>query len=118
MTTLAEKLKISQNLAGVTFLAFGNGAPDIISSIVASGNDNSAEGIGFSVGALVGSGIFITSIVISSVVYFAKSVKVNRNMFLRDILIYITTLILILLFCLDGKISLFETICLFVVYFM
>jgi sodium/potassium/calcium exchanger 6 len=116
LTTLAERLNISQNLAGVTFLAFGNGAPDIISSFVASENDQA--GIDFSVGALVGSGVFITCFVVSSVVYYAKCVQVRKDMFSRDIIIYIITLILLLVFSIDGKISIYETICFFVVYLM
>jgi len=30
---ITERFKISESLAGVTFLAFGNGAPDVFSSI-------------------------------------------------------------------------------------
>lgn len=67
-------MKISQNLAGVTFLAFGNGAPDVISSIVAS--QSLANGIEFSVGSLCGAGIFVTSFVLATVVWFADFVKV------------------------------------------
>lgn len=74
LTAISEKLKISQNLAGVTFLAFGNGAPDVISSIVAA--SSISNGIEFSVGSLNGAGIFVTSFVLSTVVWFAGIVKV------------------------------------------
>lgn len=37
---------------GVTFLAFGNGAPDIFSSIASIVNENSSAGLAF--GALLG----------------------------------------------------------------
>jgi sodium/potassium/calcium exchanger 6 len=74
LTAISDRLKISQNLAGVTFLAFGNGAPDVISSIVAAASIS--NGIEFSVGALNGAGIFVTSFVLASVVWFAVSVKV------------------------------------------
>lgn len=33
LLVISKTLKLSQNVAGVTFLAFGNGAPDIFSSI-------------------------------------------------------------------------------------
>lgn len=36
LSAIATTLKLSHNVAGVTFLAFGNGAPDIFSAMVAS----------------------------------------------------------------------------------
>ena len=107
---------MSQNLAGVTLLALGNGAPDVISSIVASENVDS--GIEFSVGALTGAGIFVTSIVISSVIFFAKKVTVNRSLYIRDLAFYIISLVLLLIFSLDNKITLLESISFYVIYFM
>ncbi len=74
LTALSNRLKISQNLAGVTFLAFGNGAPDVISSIVAA--ENISNGLEVSIGALHGAGTFVTSFVLASVVWFSGTVKV------------------------------------------
>jgi len=36
LAKLAEVLRFSQTLAGVTLVAFGSGAPDVMTSIVAS----------------------------------------------------------------------------------
>lgn len=44
-------LKLSHNVAGVTFLAFGNGAPDIFSALVAFSDPHTA---GLALGALFG----------------------------------------------------------------
>ena len=74
LTFISERLQISQNLAGITFLAFGNGAPDVISSIVAS-DPKENENINFAIGALAGGGIFITSLVFSLVVFYGKYIK-------------------------------------------
>ena len=106
---------MSQNLAWVTLLAFGNGAPDVISIIVASDNDDT--GIGFSVGALTGAGIFVTSIVLSSVILFAKTVNVNTSLFLRDLFFYVISLVLLLIYSSNNKITLFESILFYVIYF-
>ena len=65
MVKLIETYKINQNVAAVTLIAFGNCAPDIISSLVASENDN----ISFSIGSIIGSGMFITSFVFGLVVF-------------------------------------------------
>ena len=36
---ISRKLKLSENLAGATLLAFGNGAVDVIASLSAAGNE-------------------------------------------------------------------------------
>lgn len=115
LTIISDRLKISQNLAGLTFLAFGNGAPDVISSIVASGD--SEDGIDFSMGALMGAGVFVTCFVLSSVVQYSNQVKVNKYKFLRDILIYLLVIGILGLFSLDGKIKLWESILFCSIYF-
>ncbi len=105
---------MSQNLAGVTLLALGNGAPDVISSIVAS--DDPDSGIEFSIGALTGAGLFVSSFVISSVLFFAKEVKVKKALFLRDIIFYLIPLVLLLIFSYDKKITLWESLCMLGIY--
>ena len=40
---ISKHLKISQSLAGVTLLAFGNGAPDVFSSLSAASSVDSDE---------------------------------------------------------------------------
>ncbi len=74
ITKIIETLNINQNIAAVTLLAFGNGAPDVISSLVAS---DKIEGISFSISSLIGSGMFITSFVLGSVVFKGKDILVN-----------------------------------------
>lgn len=76
MTVLAEKLNLSQNFAGVTLLAFGNGSSDVIAGLVGSGS--SSDGIVFSLSTLIGSGVTVIVFVFSMVVFFAETVKVNE----------------------------------------
>ena len=76
LINISDSLNLSQNLAGVTFLAFGNGAPDVISSIVASGGD-SGEGLDISIACLLGGGFFVSCMVFSMVVFISKTVKVK-----------------------------------------
>ena len=73
LTNISEKLNLSQNFAGVTILAFGNGAPDVIANIVAS---DGIEGLGFAVASTLGAGLFVTSFVLSWVIYYGKEVEV------------------------------------------
>jgi len=59
-STFSLLAKLSENVAGVTFLAFGNGAPDVFSSFSAI-NQEAAE---LSLGAILGAGIFVNTIVV------------------------------------------------------
>lgn len=80
---IADALNMSQNLAGITILAFGNGAPDFISSFVAM---NSKTGFQFAIGGVIGTSLFITTVVFSFVIYFSpESIKVIPRCFIRDI---------------------------------
>jgi sodium/potassium/calcium exchanger 6 len=114
LTILAEKLNMSQNLAGVTFLALGNGAPDVISSFVAS--DDGDEGIEMGVGALAGAGIFVSGVVLSTVVLLAGNVRVNKVLFIRDILLFIFSLVLLLIFSINKQVVLWEAVLFLSIY--
>lgn len=51
-----EKLDMPPEVAGVTFLAFGNGAPDVFSAFVAlTSNMDREEGLLVGIGSLLGS---------------------------------------------------------------
>ena len=107
LTKIVDILKMSQNFAGVTLLALGNGASDVISSLVASSD---IEGIAFSIGALIGSGIFVTSFVLGMVVFYGNGLSVNPNMFNRDIILYLVSLAMLIVVGYNGKISLMESL--------
>ena len=117
LTFISEKLGMSQNLAGVTFLAFGNGANDVISSIVASDPGEDAN-MNMALGALAGGGICITCLVFSMVIFYGKRVKVEKHLFLRDISFYIIALILLFVFSFNEEITLVESIIFLSLYFM
>lgn len=123
LTILSEKFKLSPSIAAMTFLALGNGAPDVISSIVAanSGSDvNGSDGLALSLGALLGSGVFIICCVFSLVIIFSNSngIKVVPSMYKREIVCYITALILLAIILLTKKIYLFESVIFFSLYFI
>lgn len=59
-------LHMSENLAGVTLLALGNGAPDLFSTVAATGTPD--NGISMPLAALVGSGFFVGNFVYALVV--------------------------------------------------
>ena len=112
MVKLIETYKINQNVAAVTLIAFGNCAPDIISSLVASENDN----ISFSIGSIIGSGMFITSFVFGLVVFKGKEIMVNSLMFNRDIILYLISLSIIIVIGIKKNINLIDSLGLIVIY--
>ena len=75
---LTVKFKISQSLAGVTLLAFGNGAPDIFSSISSTASSASNDSTPddpragdniITASTLIGSSTFLSTIVLSLITF-------------------------------------------------
>ena len=67
---LSSTFGFSESLAGVTLLALGNGAPDVIASISAAGS--STGGMFLAVGALCGGGLFVSGVVSAVVILSSK----------------------------------------------
>ncbi|RWS24669.1 Sodium/potassium/calcium exchanger 6-like protein [Leptotrombidium deliense] len=80
---ISESLHLSQNVAGVTLLAFGNGSPDIFAAI-AGMRQGRPELV---VGALFGGGTFVTTFVTGSI-FACQQFKVLPVPFFRDALFY------------------------------
>jgi len=86
----------------VTILAFGNGAPDIFTSIVVSEEERL---IMFT--ELISAGIFVTGVIVGSVV-LVGTFKVNSFNFMRDALFYFFATCWIRYIILDNVITFFE----------
>ena len=76
--------RLSPNIAGVTILAFGNGAPDIFSSIAGISNARPE----LVIGELFGAGVFVTTAVAGAVCWVSPFHVMERP-FLRDLTFYI-----------------------------
>uniref|UniRef100_UPI0037E954AF mitochondrial sodium/calcium exchanger protein isoform X1 n=2 Tax=Semicossyphus pulcher TaxID=241346 RepID=UPI0037E954AF len=115
LSAISTSLHLTHNVAGVTFLALGNGAPDIFSAMAAFSNPHTA---GLAVGALFGAGIFVTTVVAGSVA-LVKPFAVASRPFLRDVTFYMAAVFWTFLMLYRGTTTLKETIgylCLYVVY--
>ncbi|XP_024861193.1 mitochondrial sodium/calcium exchanger protein isoform X2 [Kryptolebias marmoratus] len=86
LSAISSSLHLTHNVAaeGVTFLALGNGAPDIFSAMAAFSRPHTA---GLAVGALFGAGIFVTTVVAGGV-SLVKPFAVASRPFLRDVTFY------------------------------
>ncbi|VDL65679.1 unnamed protein product [Nippostrongylus brasiliensis] len=75
---------------GVTFMAFGNGAPDIFGSI-ASVLSSPKPKAGLALGELFGAGTFVTTVVTATII-LVKPFKIDIFSTLRDILFYLVAI--------------------------
>ncbi|CAB3402464.1 unnamed protein product [Caenorhabditis bovis] len=67
ISSIVAHLKISESVAGVTFMAFGNGAPDVFGS-VASVLSSPIPKADLALGELLGGALFVTTMVVSTIV--------------------------------------------------
>ena len=69
---------MSEALAGITFLALANGAPDILTAIVA-GTSSSDSTVLIPFGSLYGAALFSMGFILSMVIYYSKDNKISLN---------------------------------------
>lgn len=119
---------ISESLAGVTLLAFGNGAPDVFTSIVAASSGDQTDANN-SVAIICGGTFFITCIVITAASSFAnlnadkpgapvdRRIKVTPRFFLRDIaFLLLTVTYLLSVFLLLHQFTIYTAVGLLIIY--
>lgn len=92
-------------------MAFGNGAPDIFSSIIGITNANP----NLVIGQLYGAGIFVTTVVVGSIL-LQKPFEIMKRPLLRDISFYIITTTLVWTTFLTRKILLSHSIIFIITY--
>eukprot|EP00080_Pristionchus_pacificus_P000240 PDM60260.1 G protein-coupled receptor [Pristionchus pacificus] len=115
ISTIVNKLCISENLAGVTFMAFGNGAPDVFTSL-ASVVTSPTPRADLALGGLLGGALFVTLIVLSGVV-LVRPFKAAIFSSLRDLTFFLITMGLILLFfLLSDKVEIWQPLLFIGVY--
>ncbi|KAL1746912.1 Sodium/calcium exchanger protein-domain-containing protein [Schizophyllum fasciatum] len=111
LATIAQILGLDENVAGVTFLAFGNGSPDVFSTFSAM-RANSGS---LAIGELLGAATFIVSCVVGSMCII-KPFRVDRGPFLRDVCFFTTAVTLTFCILWDGWIRPWEAGALIVLY--
>ena len=120
---------LSDSLAGVTLLAFGNGAPDVFSAIAAASSGAASDPDATkSISILLGGTFFVTCIVVSASTSVSnlnedpngpkdRRIKVTPRFFLRDVIFFIVTCAYLLYVqLLVGKFSIYHSIALLLNY--
>ena len=111
--TLSRILGLDENVAGVTFLAFGNGSPDVFATFSAMRTNSG----GLAIGELLGAACFVTSCVVGSMCII-KPFKVDRGPFLRDVGFFTIAVTLVLIVLWDSKLEAWESVGLIGLYFV
>ena len=101
--TISTLLGMSESLAGVTFLAFGNGSPDVFSTFAAMGSHSGS----LAIGELLGAACFITAVVSGSMA-IVRPFKVAKKSFIRDVTFFAVAAAFSMVFLADGHLHLWE----------
>ncbi|NWI86074.1 NCLX protein, partial [Pitta sordida] len=101
-----KDFSLTSPLHGVTFLAFGNGAPDVFSAVVAFSDPRTA---GLAIGAVFGAGVFVTTVVAGGIALVKPFTAASRP-FLRDVIFYMLAVFLTFLVLYFGRIRLGEAL--------
>ncbi|XP_068606886.1 sodium/potassium/calcium exchanger 2-like [Brachionichthys hirsutus] len=113
LTVITEKLEISDDVAGATFMAAGGSAPELFTSVIGIFISHSNVGIG----TIVGSAVFNILFVIGMCALFSKEVlNLTWWPLFRDVSFYIIGLLMLIYFFLDNQISVGESIGLLMCY--
>ncbi len=98
---ITEKLKISDDVAGATFMAIGSSAPELFVAIIAL-SQVGIESVG--TGTIVGSAIFNILVIIGASVWVTKTFLEWRPV-VRDIGFYVLSLLVLIFTFFDGIIT-------------
>lgn len=109
LTVITEKLQISDDVAGATFMAAGGSAPELFTSVIGVFISHSNVGIG----TIVGSAVFNILFVIGMCALFSREIlNLTWWPLFRDVSFYIMDLIMLIFFFLDNYITYLESMAL------
>ncbi|XP_036187155.1 sodium/potassium/calcium exchanger 2 isoform X6 [Myotis myotis] len=115
LTVITEKLAISDDVAGATFMAAGGSAPELFTSLIGVFIAHSNVGIG----TIVGSAVFNILFVIGMCALFSREIlNLTWWPLFRDVSFYIIDLIMLIIFFLDNVIMWWESLLLLAAYFV
>uniref|UniRef100_A0A023GLR3 Putative k+-dependent na+:ca2+ antiporter n=1 Tax=Amblyomma triste TaxID=251400 RepID=A0A023GLR3_AMBTT len=108
---ISKSLQLSQGVAGVTFLAFGNGAPDTIATIASIRRDRTA----LAIGELFGGGTYVATIVVG-LIFISSNFQLIQSSLLRDIIFYLAASFWAFTLYMKGCIKLADSVGFIVLY--
>ncbi|XP_059376700.1 sodium/potassium/calcium exchanger 4-like [Carassius carassius] len=110
---ICEKLHLSEDVAGATFMAAGSSAPELFASIIGVFITHGDVGVG----TIVGSAVFNILCIIGVCGIFAGQVVfLTKYVVFRDSIYYILSVVALIAFIYDDKILWWESLILIVMY--
>lgn len=113
---ICDNMSLSMDIAGVTFLALGNGAPDFF-SIVASFSGGSTPGgnVDVGVGALLGASVFVVTVVVGAIAILCPC-EVSKKVFIRDVSFHLLATTFVALVGIVGEVNVLFSLTFIVIY--
>ncbi|KAM6972906.1 sodium/potassium/calcium exchanger 4a [Aplochiton taeniatus] len=110
---ICEKLHLTEDVAGATFMAAGSSAPELFASVIGVFITHGDVGVG----TIVGSAVFNILCIIGVCGIFAgQVVYLSKYPLFRDSLCYTLSVVALIAFIYDGKIVWWESVILVVMY--
>lgn len=112
---ISERLSLSADVAGATFLAAGSSAPEFFTSLADTFSTSNSVGVG----TIVGSAMFnILVIVAMAAASTSETLSIDWRPVSRDCGFYAVSILTLILFFQDGKIYWWEGLIMVLVYFL
>lgn len=110
---IAERLKMSHEVAGATLMAVGSSAPELFVAIISLMKDGDHHAIG--VGTIVGSALFNILVIVGASAFVRKATLVWQPIS-RDLLFYGIAVLGLLLVLINGSVSFWESLTFVILY--
>lgn len=112
LEAISQRLNLSEDVAGATFMAAGSSAPELFISIAGAG-----AGSDVGVGTIVGSAVFNLLIIIALTAALAgKVLCLDWRPFVRDSIFYAMSIVAFIAFSLDTQFQYWESLMLLALY--
>ncbi|KAK2504593.1 hypothetical protein MC885_021561, partial [Smutsia gigantea] len=113
LSVITDRLQLSDDVAGATFMAAGGSAPELFTSLIGVFISHSNVGIG----TIVGSAVFNILFVIGTCALFSREILgLTWWPLFRDVSFYIVDLIMLILFFVDSLVAWWESLMLLLAY--
>ncbi|KAM4611742.1 sodium/potassium/calcium exchanger 3-like [Polymixia lowei] len=110
---ICERLNLSEDVAGATFMAAGSSAPELFTSVIGVFITKGDVGVG----TIVGSAVFNILCIIGVCGFFAgQAVRLSHWTLLRDSIYYTFSIVALIVFIYDEKVSWWESLILILMY--
>jgi Ca2+/Na+ antiporter len=112
LASISLKWHLSDNFAGVTLLAFANGAPDVFCSVIGLVSTGNTD---LGISALLGGALFVCTVVVGCIAIFCPC-KLNGILFTRDSIFLIIAVVRLTILGPDKEVTLLSAVSLLVIY--